>query len=106
MHNNLMIVLDDMREAVVAGNYTRLSALLPALSEAEKSFLAQDMTTLAALRAKAAQNAACLDAAISGVKSARRRMTEIAQADAGLTTYDRGGAKATLLSAVPKSRRV
>lgn len=106
MQNNLMSVLEDMREAVLTGNYTRLSALLPVLSEVEKTFKAQDITTLAGLRAMAAQNAACLDAAISGIKSARRRMTEIAQAESGLTTYDRGGAKATLLSAVPRSRRV
>jgi hypothetical protein len=106
MRHDLMSLLDDMRGAVVAGNYAQLSALLPALSEAEQTIQPQDMGQLAALRAKAAQNAACLDAAISGIKSARRRMTEIAKAEAGLTTYDREGAKATLLSAPPKSRRV
>lgn len=106
MQNDLMSVLDEMREAVVTGNYTQLSTLLPALSEAEKTIQPQDMAQLAALRAKAAQNAACLDAAISGVKSARRRMAEIAKAEAGLTTYDREGAKATLSSVLPKSRRV
>ena len=71
-----------------------------------KDVVLPDNPDLAALRAKAAQNAACLDAAISGVKSARRRLREIAQAEMGLTTYDREGAKAVHLAAPSASRRV
>jgi predicted oxidoreductase len=106
MQNDMNTLLDDMRDAVVVGNYGKLSELLPALTEAEKLLQPQSMAEMAALRARAAQNAACMDAAISGIKSARRRLTEIAKAEAGLTTYDREGGKATLSSAQPKSRRV
>lgn len=106
MQNDLKIVLEDMRGAIVGGNYERLADLLPALSEAEKTIALLGMGDLAALRRTAAQNAACLDAAISGIKSARRRLAEIAKAEKGLTTYDREGAKATLSATPPKSRRV
>jgi hypothetical protein len=106
MTENIQTVLDDMRGAIVAGDYAKLTGLLPALSAAEKSLAPTGMADLAALRAKAAQNASCLDAAISGVKSARRRLREIAQAEMGLTTYDREGAKALHLAAPSTSRRV
>ncbi len=106
MSNDLNRVLDDMRDAVVVGNYDKLTTLLPALAEAERTLQPQNMAQLAALRSRAAQSAACLDAAISGIKSARHRVSEIAKAEAGLTTYDREGAKATLLSATPRSTRV
>ena len=106
MPNDMNTLLDDMRDAVVVGDYRKLSELLPSLAEAEKALQPQSMAELAALRARAAQNAACMDSAISGIKSARRRLTEIAKAEAGLTTYDREGGKAMLTSAQPKSRRV
>lgn len=106
MPETIQTILDNMRGAIVAGDYEKLTGLLPALSEAEKSLVPTGMAELAALRSRAAQNAACLDAAISGVKSARRRLHEIAQAELGLTTYDRAGAKAMHLAAPATSRRV
>lgn len=106
MPNDLISVLDEMRDAVVGGDYPRLTQLLPVLSEAEGTLRPMPMAELAALRMAAAQNAACLDAAISGLKSAQLRLRDIAKAEAGLTTYDREGVMATLSTALPKSRRV
>ncbi|MFN3723147.1 MAG: hypothetical protein ACK4VZ_08895 [Paracoccaceae bacterium] len=106
MTDSCQAVLKDVRTAILDGDYTQLIALLPALRQIEAELQAGDLATLRALQIEAARTEACLGSALSGVRSARRRIAEVAQAAKGLTTYDRGGFKATLPSVTSTPRRV
>ena len=48
------------------------------------------------IRRKAERNAAVLQAAQKGIRSARRRLAEIRETAAGLVTYDRAGRRSEL----------
>jgi hypothetical protein len=106
MARNLAAILDDMHAALLAGDFARLNALVPDLEDARAQVVAHGHPDPTALRDKARRNALCLQAAVYGVKSARRRIADIAEAARGLTTYDRVGSKATLNLTEPKPRRV
>ena len=106
MASDLSILLDEMHAATLSGDFARLTALLPDLEDARKRVETRGSADPGALRKKAERNALCLQAAVYGVKSARRRIADIAEAARGLTTYDRIGGKATLSDTAPKSRRV
>lgn len=106
MQPNMATVLDAMQTAILSGDFKRLAALVPDLEEAEKQAVAHGVANPGAIREKAARNAVCLQAALYGVKSARRRIADIAAATQGLTTYGRNGGKATLPAASAKPRRV
>jgi hypothetical protein len=103
---DLAMVLDDMHAAILAGDFTRLADLVPDLQDAQQLAETAGHPNPAVLKDKARRNAVCLQAALSGVKSARRRIADIADAARGLTTYDRVGSKATLSVVPPKLRRV
>lgn len=106
MAHKISGVLQDMRKAVTAGEYQLLADLVPALEAAEAEAMSNGVDDPASVRTQAEQTSACLQAAILGVKSARRRMADILQAEKGLTTYDRTGTKATMPIQPPVSRRV
>lgn len=106
MAHDVALLLEDMRGAVLNGNFNRLKLLLPELEQAERQVANEDLADLQAVKAQAERTGACLQGALQGVKSARRRVSEIAEAAKGLTTYDRVGAKAMLPVAAPNSRRV
>ena len=54
----------------------------------------RDLSTAERLRAKAGRNAACLQAALRGLRSAQRRMAEVDGPAARHSTYDRKGLRA------------
>ncbi|MCU0899973.1 MAG: hypothetical protein MUC82_05690 [Cypionkella sp.] len=98
--------ITDLRHALTQGNYDRLPALIAALEQVEEQVESGSPDSITTLKAEALRTEACLLAALAGVKAARRRVAEIAQAARGLTVYDRDGSKATVSSSLPKSRRV
>lgn len=106
MASDLSTLLDEMYTATLSGDFARLNALVPDLEDARKRVEISGHGNPGALRQQAERNALCLKAAVYGVKSARRRIADIADAARGLTTYDRVGGKATLSTMAPKLRRV
>ncbi|MBN2629220.1 MAG: hypothetical protein JXR75_01620 [Rhodobacteraceae bacterium] len=106
MTNEIVTVLEDIRHVILSGDYGRLADLVPALEDAESQLGSCDLQQAMALKAQADRTASCLQGAMSGLKSARRRVAEIDDAARGLTTYDRNGAKATLPCAPLTSRRI
>ncbi|NEX46370.1 hypothetical protein [Pseudotabrizicola algicola] len=106
MTANAQETLRLVRQAVIAGNYRDLVDLLPELISREYMLSGADAESLARLRDEATRTANCLEAALAGVRAARRRTSEIIEANKGLTTYDRAGAKATVPFGAPNSRRV
>ncbi len=106
MTHNLGMILDDMYAAILAGDFDQLSNLVPGLEDARELAERVGFPDPISIGKRAERNALCLQAAIYGVKSARRRVADIAEAARGLTTYDRVGGKATLSATPPKSRRV
>lgn len=84
-------LLDEVADALKQGNLAdladleiRLTALEPALADAEQGKLTE-------LLSKAERNQLLLKAAGRGVRSAQRRLSEIAKALQGLSTYDKTG---------------
>lgn len=106
MKPDLSTALTELRLAVMAGRYDRVAELVTILEEAEATAPVRNSAELQAIRTEADRTGACLQAALSGFRTARRRIAEIADAARGLTTYDRDGTKATLTAGLPDSRRV
>ncbi|MFN4154144.1 MAG: hypothetical protein ACK4HF_05780 [Paracoccaceae bacterium] len=106
MADSIEVILVDVRKAVLDGDYEQLAMLMRALEHAEAEVDTRDLVLLSAMKAEAERTAICLQAALSGVRTARRRVSEIAEAARGLTTYDREGTRATVPVALPTSRRV
>ncbi|TGD41939.1 hypothetical protein EEB11_16445 [Pseudotabrizicola sediminis] len=99
-------ILQNVRRAVMEGEYAQLEILLPALRDTEAAMVNGDLRTLQTLQAEAERTESCLISALAGVRAARRRVAEVSEAAKGLTTYDRGGHKATVPAVLPASRRV
>lgn len=89
----LALILDAVHGALRRGDYAALPALTAAMEEAVEGLDQVGADEMRALRARLERNAACLVAAARGLKAAKRRLAEIAQARAGLSTY---GATGTL----------
>lgn len=88
----LSLILDAVHGALRRGDYDALPALTVALDAAAGGLAPMDPNEVRALRAKLERNAACLLAAARGLRAAKRRLAEIAQARAGLSTYAATGA--------------
>lgn len=84
-------LLDAVHAALRAGDFAGLRALTQAVEALETGALPRDATALRTLQRKLQRNEACLQASARGLRAARRRMTEIAAARAGLQTYTMGG---------------
>lgn len=106
MTHDLGAVLDDMHAAILIADFGRLSQLVPDLETARQAAESAPHPAPHTVQQKAQRNAICLQAAMLGVKSAQRRIADVALAAKGLTTYDRGGIKATLSTIPPTSKRV
>lgn len=106
MKTDVEETLRAVRSATIAGDYTQLSNLLHILEKNEAMLGAADLECLKRIKVEAGRTADCLDAAVSGVRAARRRMADILSAAQGLTTYDRIGGKATLPASPSPGRRV
>lgn len=82
-------LLDQMRSHLMQAEFAAAAALAP---EVEAALAALPATQTAALllriQAKATRNAACLEGARRGLKSARQRADDIRRAARGLNTYD------------------
>ncbi len=78
-------ILSDLSERAA-----EIAALMPGIAGLD------DLTLAQRLHSKAARNQVCLAAAARGVRAARRRLTEVATAQTGLSTYDGQGRRAAL----------
>ena len=87
----LETLLDAVHAALRAGDFAGLPALTTAVEALATDALPRDAAALRTLQRKLQRNEACLQASARGLRAARRRMTEIAAARAGLQTYTMGG---------------
>ena len=87
----LSLILDAVHGALRRGDYAALPALTAAMDEAAGTLEPMEPGAVRALQAKLERNAACLLAAARGLRSAKRRLAEIAQARTGLSTYGSTG---------------
>lgn len=87
----LALILDAVHGALRRGDYAALPSLTAAMEEAVDSLDTVPPDEVRLLRAKLERNAACLLAAARGLRAAKRRLAEIAQARAGLSTYGATG---------------
>ncbi len=89
------VLLDCVYDALLTSDYALLDGLSASL-ERELQNPSAPMTEngLQVIRHKAVRNAALLMAAQRGIRSARRRLSEIRTTAGGLVTYDRGGRRA------------
>ncbi len=89
--------LDRVQEGLQRGVLSGLAAGVAEIASLMPGIAGLDDLTLARrLHTKAARNQACLAAAARGVRAARRRLTEVATAQTGLSTYDGQGRRAAL----------
>lgn len=107
-HDDVGMLLDQMRAALMAGD---LSAL-PGLTERTQAALTRVAAgeerperRLSHLSHKAQRNAACLRAAIEGVRAARARLAEIAT-QGGSMGYDGNGRRVCAPQTTGVVRRV
>lgn len=87
----LETLLDAVHTALRAADFAALPALTTAVGALNPDALSRDPGTLRALQRKLQRNNACLQASARGLRAARRRITEIAAARAGLQTYTQAG---------------
>lgn len=100
-------ILDDMRNALVTGNLDALAVLAADLAQGMEATGPVDPNQAHEIRAKAARNLACLDAASRGVRSARRRLDEIRKAASGaVVSYDGQGRRSETSPEAPPRQRL
>lgn len=91
----LEAALDAMYHSVLAADFEFLSKIA---EETERLLgrldVLRDKAIAGRLREKANRNGHCLQAAARGLRAAQRRLAEMANAEAGLATYTRQGARA------------
>lgn len=97
-------LLDRTRAALRAGNLAEIPKLT-AETEAALDRLPDDPAALAALATAAARNAACLTAALAGVRAARARLVEIGNLRRSIG-YDGNGRRRDLAVASDPLRRL
>jgi hypothetical protein len=94
--NSLAARLDAIHAALLLGDLGQIGPLSRQLTEdlaaAQGSDWPED--ALQAVRAKAQRNARVLDAALRGIRAARRRLAELHEAASGHRTYGRDGNRA------------
>lgn len=99
-------LLDDVQQALIAGNYSALRLASTQLEQALTQLAPNsDRAELERLRRKADRNAACALAAGRGIRAAQHRLAEIRQAAAGLVTYDEKGRRNGTPAAAALHRR-
>lgn len=89
-------LLDRIYGAVMAGDLSQIGAMGAEVEGLLADLPRLDATLAEKMRQKATRNAACLQAAARGVRAARRRISEIRAAQAGLATYDGQGKRMDL----------
>lgn len=100
-------MLDDMRRRVMAGDFASLPALEADLARAMEHLEPVTADRARQIRAMAARNLACLEAASRGVRAARRRLEEIRKAASGtIVGYDGRGRRAETAPERPARQRL
>jgi hypothetical protein len=101
----LETLLDQTRDAVLAGDLQTLAALAPQVAAMTDDLPRLDAVVAERLRSKAERNAQLLQSATRGIRAAQGRLQEIA-AGPTLTTYDARGQRAAIapVSAVSPRR--
>lgn len=87
----LIALMRDLRVALHTGDFDTMATLAAQIEAALPEARSLAQADLAVLGRLATENARGLEAARQGVRSARRRLAEIAAAERGMT-YDRSGA--------------
>ncbi len=88
-------LLDQTYEALLKSDYAALGGLSTHLErELQSPSRRLTQADLGLIRRKALRNAAVLQAAQRGIRSAQRRLDEIRTTASGLVTYDRSGRRA------------
>lgn len=95
MSARLEDLLDQTRDALLAGNLTGLADLAGRVETLAQALSGLDRQTANRLQRKAERNASLLQAALRGIRAARQRVAEIGAA-ASLTTYDAKGRREVL----------
>jgi hypothetical protein len=103
MPTALETLLDQTRDAVLAGDIAALADLAPQV-EAEAGDLRLDASAVRRLQEKAARNAQLLQAATRGIRAAQDRLEEISSGPT-LTTYDARGKRAAIAPPSPAMPR-
>lgn len=96
--------LDKVHGALLAGAFGQLQTLS---ADIERLLETADIRTeqdAALIRQKADRNAACLGAAMQGVRAAQRRLTDLREASTGHRTYGPGGQRSAIATG-PSSLR-
>ena len=84
--------LERVRAAAVGGDLAALAGMAEELSGRLAALgPVRDPVVLARIQRLARRNEACLDAAMRGLRAARRRLADIGSAGSGLQTYDGTG---------------
>ena len=96
MSAQLELILDQTRDALIAGDLAGLAELASRVDELATALPGLDRPTAERLRRKADRNARLLQAASRGVKAARQRLKEIGSA-ATLSTYDALGRREVII---------
>lgn len=104
MSTSLDELMDQTRDALVAGNLAALADLAPRVAALAEALPQLDRQAADQLRRKAERNARLLQAATRGVRSAQKRFTEIING-VSLVTYDARGRRETLNSTSLQSPR-
>lgn len=89
-HEQLMDTLADTRRALMSGDIAALAGLAAQTEAALDGYLPTDAEALAAVRHQAEGNAACLGAALAGLRAARARLAEIERLQTSMGYDDRG----------------
>lgn len=87
-------LLDQMHVAILAADFATLGLLVPILEASLTGLEPPDLARLQDISRKATRNAACLQAALRGVRAAQHRLADLRQNASGLVTYTDAGKRA------------
>lgn len=104
-HEQLMETMAHTRRALMSGDIAALAGLVAQTEAALDGYVPADAEALVAIRHQAEGNAACLSAALSGLRAARVRLAEIARLQTSIG-YDDKGQRRNLSSPEGLARRL
>jgi hypothetical protein len=96
MGNEIAAILDATHAALLKGDLETIGPLARRLDDLWATLRDCPPDDLTLIRAKAARNAATLQAAEQGVRAAQRRLAELQEAASGHRTYARDGHRAVV----------
>jgi hypothetical protein len=96
--------LDKVQSALMAGAFDQLQDLSAEIERLMETVEIRTEQDAALIRQKASRNAACLGAAMQGVRAAQRRLTDLREASTGHRTYGPLGQRSAIATG-PSSLR-